>query len=70
MKTNIELNDELIQEAFRLTNLKTEQELIDFALRELIRNRKKRSLLELSGQIQFAPDYDYKASRENRHVSD
>ena len=70
MKTNIELNDELIQEAFQLTNLKTEQELIDFALRELIRNRKKRSLLDLSGQIQFAPDYDYKAARENRHVSD
>lgn len=70
MKTNIELNEELIQEAFQLTNLKTEQELIDFALRELIRHRKKRSLLDLSGQIQFAPDYDYKAARENRHVSD
>jgi|GEM_PF-405105 len=70
MNTNIDLNDELLQEAFSLTNLKTEQELIDFALQELIRIRKKRNLLELSGQIQFAPDYDYKASREDRHVSD
>ena len=70
MKTNLDLNDELLAEAFRLTNLKTEQELIDFALQELIRTRKKRNLLEFSGQIQFAPDYDYKASRENRHVSD
>ncbi|MBA3921502.1 MAG: type II toxin-antitoxin system VapB family antitoxin [Nostocaceae cyanobacterium] len=70
MNTNIELDDELLQEAFRLTNLKTEQELIDFALQELIRIRKKRNLLDLSGQILFAPDYDHKASREDRHVSD
>jgi Arc/MetJ family transcription regulator len=70
MKTSVELNEELVNEAFRLTNFKTEKELIDFALQELIRTRKKRNLLDLSGQIQFAPDYDYKALRENRNVSD
>ncbi|WP_254563644.1 type II toxin-antitoxin system VapB family antitoxin [Oscillatoria sp. HE19RPO] len=70
MKTSIELNEELVKEALRLTNIQTEQELINFALAELIRNRKKRNLLELSGQIQFSTDYDYKALRENRNVSD
>jgi Arc/MetJ family transcription regulator len=70
MKTSIELNEELVKEALRLTNIQTEQELINFALAELIRNRKKRNLLELSGQIQFSKDYDYKALRENRNVSD
>jgi Arc/MetJ family transcription regulator len=70
MKTSIELNEELVKEALRLTNTQTEQELINFALAELIRNRKKRNLLELSGQIQFSKDYDYKALRENRNVSD
>lgn len=70
MKTNIELNEELVKEGLRLTNLKTEKELIEFALQELIRTRKKRNLLELSGQIQFATDYDYKALRSNRNVSD
>ncbi|MBD2142985.1 hypothetical protein H6F39_16850 [Anabaena sp. FACHB-1250] len=44
--------------------------LIHLALQELIRARKKRNLLDLSGQIQFTPDYDYKALRENRNVSD
>jgi len=66
MKTSIELNEELVKEALRLTNLQTEQELIDFALAELIRHRKKRNLLDLSGQIKFSEDYDYKALRENR----
>ena len=29
MKTPVELNEELVKEAFRLTNFKTEKELID-----------------------------------------
>ena len=69
MRTNIELDDDLVEEAFRLTNLRTKKDLLNLALQELIRSRKKRNLLDLSGQIQFAPDYDYKALRENRHVS-
>jgi Arc/MetJ family transcription regulator len=59
-----------VREALRITNFKTEKELIEFALQELIRTRKKRNLLELSGQIQFSPDCDYKALRANRNVSD
>lgn len=65
MKTSIELNEELVKEALRLTKFQTEKELIDFALQELIRTRKKRNLLDLSGQIEFSTDYDYKALREN-----
>ena len=71
MKINIELNEELVKEALSLTDFQTEKELIEFALQELIRTRsKKRNLLDLSGQIQFADNYDYKALRENRNVSE
>jgi Arc/MetJ family transcription regulator len=56
MKSPLEVDEELVKEAFRLTNFKTEKEQIDFALQELIRTRKKRNLLDLSGQIQFAID--------------
>ncbi|WP_204103952.1 MULTISPECIES: type II toxin-antitoxin system VapB family antitoxin [Spirulina sp. CCY15215] len=69
MITQIELNPKLVQEALQLTQLTTEQELINFALQELIRTRKKRNLLDLSGQIKFSTTYDYKALRENRNVS-
>jgi len=70
MTTNVEINEELVKVALQLTQFKTEKELIEFALQELIRTRKKPNLLDLSGQIQFTPDYDYKALRENRNVSD
>jgi Arc/MetJ family transcription regulator len=67
MTTQIELNEELVKEAFSLTDFQTEKELIEFALQELIRTRrKKRNLLDLSGKIEFADNYDYKALRENR----
>ena len=37
MRTNVVLNDELVAEAFALTGAETEKELIDLALRELVR---------------------------------
>ncbi|MBP0015771.1 MAG: type II toxin-antitoxin system VapB family antitoxin [Roseofilum sp. SID3] len=70
MKAPIELNEDLVNEAFSLTDCQTEQELIDLALQELIRTRKKRNLLDLSGQIQFSDNTDYKELRSNRNVSD
>ena len=66
MKTTLELNEELVKEALSLTDFQTEKELIEFALQEIIRTRKKRNLLDLSGKIEFADNYDYKALRENR----
>jgi Arc/MetJ family transcription regulator len=69
MRTNVELDDALVEEAFRLTNLRTKKELLHLALKELIRKRQKLNLLDLSGQIEFSADYDYKASRDNQHVS-
>lgn len=69
MRTNIDIDDELMKEAFHLTNLRTKKELVNLALQELIRQRKKLNLLDLSGKIKLADNYDYKALRENRHVS-
>jgi len=70
MRTNIDLEDELIEEAFSLTGLRTKKELVHLALRELINARKKRNLFDLSGQIQFSDDYDHKKLREMNADSD
>lgn len=71
MKTNIAINEDLLNRARELTEFQTETELIEFALQELIRTRQKRkNLLDLSGEIEFSPDYDYKALRGNRNVYD
>ena len=57
------LDDELVKEATRLTGIKTRRALVHEALRALVDNRKRRSLLDLRGKIRLAPGYDYKASR-------
>jgi Arc/MetJ family transcription regulator len=64
MRTNIDIDENLIAEAARLTGIKTKKELVHQALKVLIESKKRRSLLELAGKIEFDPDYDYKAARE------
>ena len=63
MRTNIEIDDKLMEEAFRLANVKTKKELVHLALKEFIKAKKKKDLLELSGKIQFHEGYDYKSMR-------
>ena len=64
MRTNIDIDDELIAEAARLTGIKTKKELVHQALKTLIESKKRRSLLELVGKVELDPDYNYKAARE------
>jgi Arc/MetJ family transcription regulator len=66
MRTNVVLDDELVEQAFALTGVRTKKELIDVALRELVRTRRKRDLTELAGRIRFRDDFDHKALRETR----
>lgn len=70
MKITLNLDDTLVNEALQLTNVATQEELINLALQELVRSRRRKNLLDLAGQIQFAKDFDYKALRETRHVAD
>lgn len=64
MRTNIVLDDELIEEAFRHTVVKSKRELVDLALREFVANHRRRDIRELRGKTLIDPDYDYKALRE------
>jgi Arc/MetJ family transcription regulator len=66
MRTNVELDDELVREAFALTGLRTKRELLHEALKELVRARRKRDLADLVGKVQFRDDFDAKALREIR----
>jgi Arc/MetJ family transcription regulator len=70
MQVTLNLDEALINEALQLTKLTTQEELLNLALRELVRSRRKKNLLDLAGQIQFSPDFDHKALRETRHVAD
>ncbi|WP_030008080.1 type II toxin-antitoxin system VapB family antitoxin [Picosynechococcus sp. NKBG042902] len=65
MRMNVELDDQLVEEAFRLTNVRTKKELMQLALQALIKSQKKHDLLDLSGKIQLQPNYDYKMLRSD-----
>jgi Arc/MetJ family transcription regulator len=65
MRTNIVLNDELVEEALKLSdNVTTKKELVELALKEYVMNRKRKNLKELRGKIAFNEDYDYKKMRD------
>jgi Arc/MetJ family transcription regulator len=66
MRTSIALDDELVEEASRLTGISVKKDLVHEALRVLIASRKRRSLLALDGEISFSKKYDYKKLREKK----
>ena len=68
MVTQLEIEDVLINEAFKYTNISNENELIRIVLEEFIKNHKKKNLSDLKGKIKFQEDYDYKEMRINNKL--
>ncbi|HMV42564.1 MAG TPA: type II toxin-antitoxin system VapB family antitoxin [Leptospiraceae bacterium] len=66
MRTNIVLDDELMEVAFLYSGLKTKKEVIHQALLEFVENRKKKDLRDLKGKIQIKKGYDYKSLRAGK----
>lgn len=64
IRTNIELDVELLAEASRLTGIRTKRALVHRGLQALVDEKRRRPLSELRGKIRFDANYDYKAARE------
>ena len=52
-RTNIDLNEKLINEAMKLTNKKTKKDLVNYAVEELVRKLKRKKILELEGNVDW-----------------
>jgi Arc/MetJ family transcription regulator len=63
MRTNIVLDDALVEEAFAVSDARTKRELVDRALREFVARHKRKDLMDLYGSDGMDPQYDYKAAR-------
>lgn len=48
-RTNVELDDKLVKEALVFTNCKTKKELLNFALQELVKKKRRKGLLKFMG---------------------
>ena len=66
MRTNIVIDDELLIEAFSVSNARTKKDLIHEALKEFIRLKKRKDLTELAGAIRFHKNYNHKKLRTLR----
>jgi Arc/MetJ family transcription regulator len=58
MRTNIEINDELLARAQRIAGTTTKRATVDYALRELVRRKRRRSATELRGTVRWIGDLD------------
>ncbi len=66
-RTNIVLDESLVGKAKRLTGLKTMREVVHQALRELVRHRRQRDILKLSGHIHWEGDLSQMRSQRKFH---
>ncbi len=61
MRTNIEINDELMKQAMEFSKLKTKKEIVEAALKEFIRKHAVQRLENLRGKVEFFEDYTPRA---------
>lgn len=66
MATNLHIDQQLLEEAVRLSGKKTKREVVNDALAEYVRARRQREVLEIFGEIDFDPGYDHKNQRSRR----
>lgn len=66
MRTNIEIDDALIERALDATGLKTKRALVEEGLRTLIRLHEQREILGLAGKVRWSGDLD--ESRQGRNA--
>jgi Arc/MetJ family transcription regulator len=64
VRTNIDIDDEVIREVQRLTGARTKREAVDLALRELVARHSRLGMLELRGRVHW--EGDLKSSRRGR----
>jgi Arc/MetJ family transcription regulator len=58
MRTNIEINDKLMKDTLKATGLKTKKEVVDLALKELLRLSRQADLRKLRGKFYWEGDLE------------
>jgi len=56
MRTNIEIDDDVLSEAQELVGAQTKRETVDFALRELVARQRRLGILALRGSVRWEGD--------------
>jgi Arc/MetJ family transcription regulator len=58
MRTNIDIDEKLIQDTLKATGLRTKREVVELALKELLRVRRQSEMKKLRGKFQWQGDLE------------
>jgi Arc/MetJ family transcription regulator len=58
MRTNIDIDDQLIEDAMRETGSRTKKGVVEEALRLLVQTRRQGSIRQLRGKVEWNGDLD------------
>ena len=64
MRTNIEIDDDLLEEALRVSGLRTKRAVVEAGLRMLVRLKRQENILSLVGKVHWEGNLD--ESRQGR----
>jgi len=66
MATNLALDPELLERAFRVSGEPTKKAAVTRALQEFIARREQRHIAELFGKLAWDTSFDYKVERARK----
>jgi len=58
MRTNIVIDDKLMEDTLRVTGLKTKREAVELGLRTILRLRQEESIRQFRGKLSWEGDLD------------
>lgn len=58
MRTNIEIDDRLLEKAQRLSGLRTKRAVVEAGLKTLVRLKEQEEILRLAGKVHWEGDLD------------
>lgn len=67
MRTNIDIDDYLMEKALKKTGLKTKKAVVEEGLKKLIESKNQKELLKYFGKLKWEGDLD--DMRTSKHVS-
>jgi len=67
MATNLNINQELLEEALKIGGQKTKKSTVNKALKEFIEKRKQIEIISMFGSIVYEAGHNYKDSRSSEY---
>ncbi|GAB3560328.1 type II toxin-antitoxin system VapB family antitoxin [Spirosoma fluminis] len=58
MRTNIDINDQLLQKALKISHLKTKKAVVELTLKQYINRQARHNLVSLFGKVDWDGDLE------------